>query len=142
MLVLFQASLLSCSKKSEPSKGVAFEWGEWSPEAVDEALAQGRPVFVEFYADWCATCMVNQKRCFEDEEVLKLLQSRKVVSLKADFTNRYDEIKKALKEINRSDVPTYVLYLPGKEASVIRLDFIDPKYFIELVEQELKEASL
>ena len=37
------------------------EWQEYSNAKVEQALQNNRPVFIDFTADWCITCLVNKK---------------------------------------------------------------------------------
>ena len=50
---------------AEPQSGAAgsgpLASTPWSPEAVAQAQAAGRPVFVDFTADWCVTCKINER---------------------------------------------------------------------------------
>lgn len=49
----------------------------WLPygEALEKAAKDGRPVFVEFYADWCVPCLVMEESVFRDPEVRAVLDS-------------------------------------------------------------------
>ncbi len=59
------------------------------------ASAQGRPVMLDFYADWCVSCKEMERYTFSDPEVLRILSSYQL--LQADVT-AYDDTDKALIE--------------------------------------------
>ncbi len=52
--------------------------------AVAAAAAQGRPVMLDFYADWCVSCKELEKFTFSDPEVQQILSG--TVLLQADVT--------------------------------------------------------
>ena len=85
-------------------------WKTWSPTAVAEARAQGRPVFVDFTAAWCMTCQLNKRTTLADDEVLAEFERKGVVLMRADWTRRDPQITQALGQLNRSGVPVYILY--------------------------------
>jgi thiol:disulfide interchange protein DsbD len=85
-------------------------WERWSQARVDELRAQGRPVFVDFTADWCLTCQVNAKVALDTQAVSERFKEYGVVQLKADWTLRDDDITRALASYGRQGVPVYVLY--------------------------------
>ena len=89
-------------------------WQEWTPENMAQALKEGKPVYVDFTATWCATCQTNKKTAYSDE-VLEKFKHYNVVLMKADKTNPNPEIDKEMKRIGRSQVPTNVLYVPTEE---------------------------
>lgn len=60
---------------------------------VAAAAAQGRPVMLDFYADWCTYCKTMEKEIFPDPRVVSALSD--FVLLQADIT-RQDEHDKAL----------------------------------------------
>jgi thiol:disulfide interchange protein len=94
-------------------------WQNWEPGRVDQLLASGRPVFVDFTAAWCVTCQFNKKSTLSKPELLAEFESKKVQLLRADWTRRDPAIGAALKDLGRSGVPVYVLYAPGKAPQVL-----------------------
>jgi thiol:disulfide interchange protein DsbD len=90
------------------------EWQAWSPQAVEQARAQGKPVFVNFTAAWCITCLVNERTSLSTDAVRNKLALSGVVRLKGDWTRRDKAITDALAEFGRSGVPLYVLYPADK----------------------------
>ncbi len=94
-------------------------WQNWEPGRVDQLLASGRPVFVDFTAAWCVTCQFNKKSTLSNPGLLAEFESKKVQLLRADWTRRDPAIGAALKDLGRSGVPVYVLYAPGKAPQVL-----------------------
>jgi thiol:disulfide interchange protein DsbD len=88
-------------------------WQPWSSERVSAALAEGRPVFVDFTAAWCVTCQFNKRTVLSDAEVLRAFDAKRVLLLRADWTRRDAAISAELSRMGRSGVPVYVLHAPG-----------------------------
>jgi thiol:disulfide interchange protein DsbD len=90
-------------------------WERWSAAAVAEARVEGRPIYVDFTARWCATCQTNKRVVFASDEVKRLFREKNVLALRADWTNRDPEITAALAQWGRSAVPFNLVYRPGLE---------------------------
>ena len=94
-----------------PSEG-ALSWQPWSEQAVAQALAAGRPVFVDFTAAWCVTCQYNKRTTLTDERVMTAFRQADVQLLRADWTRRDPAITQALQRLGRNGVPVYLLQGP------------------------------
>jgi thiol:disulfide interchange protein DsbD len=86
----------------------------WSEQAVQSALAEGRPVLVNFTADWCVTCKINEGAALSSPRTAEAMQAANAVYLVGDWTRRDDAITGELQRHGRSGVPLYLLYAPGR----------------------------
>lgn len=92
-------------------------WQTYSPELLNELRAQGRPVFIDLTADWCLTCLANERVTLSKADVLAMFDSQQVATLKGDMTNPDPKISALLAEYGRSGVPLYLWFpanRPGK----------------------------
>lgn len=91
----------------------------WSPQAVENALKAGKPVFVDFTASWCVTCQANKIAVLDREDIREAFKQHGVVFLVADWTNQNPDITQALESFGRSGVPLYILYSPDGKTTVL-----------------------
>jgi thiol:disulfide interchange protein len=94
-------------------------WQPWEPGRVDQLIAGGQPVFVDFNAAWCVTCKVNEKTTLSRPDVLADFAKKNVAMLRADWTRRDPAITAALAQLGRNGVPVYVFYASGKPPVVL-----------------------
>ena len=94
-------------------------WQPWSEEAVKTALAEGRPVFVDFTAAWCVTCQANKVAALDRDEVQAAFREKNFTLLMGDWTNRDPAITDILSRFGRSGVPLYLLYKPDGTVQVL-----------------------
>jgi thiol:disulfide interchange protein DsbD len=79
---------------------------------VKALVEQGRTVFLDFTADWCATCQANDKAFIETDAVRDALVRHRVVPMQADMTNDNEPADALLHELGRSGIPAYVVFRP------------------------------
>lgn len=116
-------------------------WEDWSEAKVEQALAEGRPVFVDFTAKWCLTCQSNKKIAYTDE-VKKAFKNRNVLLLRADKTKPSPEIEKVIAELDRAAIPVNALYVPGQEnGPTVTPATLTPGYLLELLETEVPKPE-
>lgn len=93
-----------------------------SPAALPDALAQsrGRPVLIEFYADWCSSCQVWKNTVFSRQDVQTAMQP--LVLLQIDATELTPEVQALLGQYQLAGLPAILVYDPsGKERPELRL---------------------
>jgi thiol:disulfide interchange protein DsbD len=90
-------------------------WEPFTPKRLAALRAQGTPVFVNFTAAWCITCLVNERVALQSPAVAEAFARKGVVYLKADWTSKSPEIAALLESFGRSGVPLYVVY--GRSAA-------------------------
>jgi len=124
-LIAAAVPFLLPAKKGE---GLAFR--PYSDAALAEAAAAGRPVVIDFFADWCLPCKELEKFTFTDAGVRKTLDGW--VLLKADLTKSASPEVAALRtKWNIQGVPTMVFLGPdGKESKPRVVQFEKPAAFL------------
>ena len=90
----------------------------FSDEELSKRLAEG-PVFLNFTADWCITCKVNERVALKTSETLKFFEEKNIYYLEADWTNKNELIAKKLASYGRSSIPLYVYYPDEKSVPII-----------------------
>ena len=105
---LFQAPAGQRTVASEDSF-----WQPYSPQRLAQLRAAGRPVFVNMTADWCISCIANERVALSVPSVRQAFEAKGVVALKGDWTNNDPDITRVLESFGRSGVPLYVLYPPA-----------------------------
>lgn len=88
-------------------------WQAFSPDVLKKSLATGKPVFVDFTANWCLNCKYNERFVLDTGPVKDAFKKYGVIPLKADWTNGDPEITALLKKFGRAGVPVYAVYPAG-----------------------------
>ncbi|MBA4339996.1 MAG: cytochrome C biogenesis protein [Hyphomonas sp.] len=128
-----QANVPATSAGGEPSVP-SYAEAAWSPAQVDALLAEGRPVFVDFTASWCASCQVNKLTTLDTKRVKAAFEAADVAFLVADFTQKDPVIADELKRRGRAGVPMYLWYPAGSSEPQILPELLTQELVIGLVE--------
>ncbi len=98
---------------------------------LDRALSQanGRPVMLDLYADWCVACKEFEKYTFSDKQVQTALQN--TLLLQADVTRNNAQDKALLQHLQVLGLPTIVFFdAQGQEHPAQRVTgFMDAPAF-------------
>jgi thiol:disulfide interchange protein DsbD len=79
--------------------------------ALAEARAAGRPVMLDFSADWCVSCKEMETRTFPDAGVIGALRS--FMLLRADVTDNNEDDQALLKRFHSFGPPTIAFFDSG-----------------------------
>jgi thiol:disulfide interchange protein DsbD len=104
------ASVTGTQNTAATTADSGIAWQPWSTEAVAKARAQGRPVLVDFTANWCLTCQLNKKTSLEIDSVRAKLKEVNAVALLGDYTRKNPDITAELKRFERAGVPLVLVY--------------------------------
>jgi thiol:disulfide interchange protein len=96
-------------------------WQAYSSEHLKSLLSEGKPVFLNFTASWCISCLVNERVALSHSDVKDAFKAAGITYLKGDWTKRDGTITAILTQFGRSGVPLYVFYPAGSNASPIEL---------------------
>ena len=91
----------------------------YSEELLKKYREDNQIIFLNFTADWCITCKVNERVALNSEKVKSLIKQKNIKYMEADWTRKNESIAKKLEEFGRSGVPLYLLYPPNGEPSIL-----------------------
>jgi thiol:disulfide interchange protein/DsbC/DsbD-like thiol-disulfide interchange protein len=115
------------------------EWEAFNVDRVEQHIAAGRTVFIDFTAEWCWTCKVNERTVLADADVRARFRQLDVVLVKADWTSRNSEITDLLRTFGRSGVPLYVIFPGGRPGQPLVLpEVITAGIVLDRLEQAQK----
>ena len=98
------------------SSGSGLDWKPYAQSNLDEALQSGRPVLLEFTADWCINCKILEKTTYSSLEVIATAKKMNLVALQVDMTKFRDAEKTLLDHYGGTALPYAVLLEPSGHA--------------------------
>lgn len=142
-LLLFTAALaLLTSPGLRPSPAGGSQVDAFSEARVEQLRAEGKSVFVNFTADWCITCIANERLVLSKDEVINAFKQRNVAYLKADWTNYDPAISASLESRGRSGIPLYLFYpANSREQARILPQILSVELLLEMLEQAGDEIA-
>ena len=91
----------------------------WNINIENELKKLDQAYLINFTAAWCITCQANDKLALSKPSVKAYLKENDIKYIKADWTNRDNDILKILTEYGRTGVPLYLYWKPGLDQTLI-----------------------
>jgi thiol:disulfide interchange protein DsbD len=130
-----RACLANEATTAEPD-AFGLIWEPYSEARLAALMAQGRSVYLDFTAEWCITCQVNERIVFSSSEVRALIVQKNVALMKGDWTTKSPSITAALRRYGRNGVPLNVIINKGKqETAVVLPNILTPGVVIAELER-------
>jgi len=108
-------------REFDPDRVSKMEWKPFSEELLVQYREEGRPLLIDFTANWCVICKWNEKVALDRDETVQFVNANGFVPIMADFTYENPEILKWLREFGEESVPLTIIYPPGKSSQPIPL---------------------
>lgn len=96
-----------------PGSGPAKNGVPWRADlasAAEEARESGKPMLLDFRADWCVACVELEKKTWPESKVQAFLKG--VVPVKLDMTTQGEREKAILEAFGVKGLPTVILLTP------------------------------
>ncbi len=125
--------------KPRQGEGWSLPWQHYSDGLLVAARDAGKPVVIDFYADWCMPCKELDEVTFRDQRLKKYVDQ--FVFIKVDLTRNKDNAPGTIREkYGIKGVPTILFFNPlGEEYPSLRLTgFEKPDLFIKRMERAME----
>jgi len=122
--------------------GEKVSWTLYSQESFQQALQQGKPILLDFYADWCISCKELDIYTFSHPEVIRL--SQHFVMMKVDLTHPDSpELKDVVEKYRVKGLPTVIFLSPtGEELTNLRfMGFIKGPELLAKMKEALAQLA-
>ncbi|MGA3066925.1 MAG: cytochrome c biogenesis protein CcdA, partial [Tepidisphaeraceae bacterium] len=93
-----------------------LEWQTFSPDALTQARATGKPVLVEFTANWCGNCLALEASVYRDPKTAQYIHQHNVILLRGDMTDASPQMWDVVNKLNPGGgIPLTAIYGPHQQ---------------------------
>jgi thiol:disulfide interchange protein DsbD len=111
-------------------------WTPYDGARLKKENGRNRPVFMDFTAEWCASCKANERAFLETDTVRTALEKTGIMPMKADMTNENEELNGVLDKLGRNGIPVYVIWFPDGSYDLLPITIT-----AEMVASHLEDAA-
>ena len=97
--------------------GVTGTPRSWAKYSANLARASGKPVVIDFYADWCTACKELDHKTWVDASVQQ--EAERFVAIKMDFTEKSDWAAEKKAEYGVAGLPTVIFEARSRSLPII-----------------------
>ena len=142
-----QVSTSERQQKDLPTQWLAFDDG------LAKARTENKPIFVEFYADWCIFCKKFQKETIKDPKVARML-SEKFVYVRLNGENSENRVRYNGKSFSNVELtqafgisayPSLVFLDSTSKPITMLAGFVPPREFmpvLDYIDQKCYETQI
>jgi thiol:disulfide interchange protein DsbD len=134
LAVLVLIAAVTVTEKQLNQREQVQPWQDYSPQRLENLRSKGNAVFVNLSADWCITCLVNERVAMGDKFYASL-KSNNVTYLKGDWTFKDPQITKLLNQYNRNGVPLYLLFSSNSQAAQVLPQILTEGLLLDKINQ-------
>ena len=118
-IVMFVSSIVVGNRLTEVGP---IEWEYYTPEILEDSLAEGDIVVLEFTAEWCLNCKLLESTVLHSPKVVAAFESDHVTPIKIDLTGNNIAGNTLLDEVGGLRIPLLIILAPDGE-EIFRGDF-------------------
>ena len=110
---------------------------EWETGIEESLKLDNQAYLINFTAAWCITCQANDKIALSRPRIKEYMQENNIKYIVADWTNKNQNILKALEAYNRNGVPLYIFWKPGMGGSKILPAILTEQILLDTFENDI-----
>ncbi len=112
-----------------------IEWEYYTPEILNEKLAKGNIVVLEFTAEWCLNCKLLESTVLHSSRVVEAFEADDVTPIKIDLTGNNVSGNALLHDLGGLRIPLLIIIGPDGEE-----DFRGDFYTVDQVLNAIKQS--
>ena len=119
-----------------------IQWQPYNENILQQSVAAGQPVLIDFTATWCAACQVNRITAIETDQVAALIEQNNILPMLADWTDKNLTVGGKLRELGSNSIPVLAIYPAGNSKPPIVLrDSLLEGMVVEAINEAVADGS-
>jgi thiol:disulfide interchange protein DsbD len=113
------------------------EYMAWESGIEEMLQSDSQAYLINFTAAWCITCQANDKIALSRPKIKEYMKKNDIKYIVADWTNKNNEILKALENYNRNGVPLYIFWKPGFQTAEVLPAILTEQILLDTFEDDI-----